>query len=132
MVPWGMWVSWLPATWASPHPVTRDPGSMPRMLSRSWSVGIFRGGAERPSARLFHQLRRNVEIGGHALHIVVIFKFFGQFQDLLDMFGVDVHRILRHHGNLSASHGDFFPVQPLLHFLEVLRLRHHLEEIVLV
>src|SRR5690349_24615278 len=105
MVPCATCRSSLPAASTLPQPVWMDPGSMPRMISRGCRPAplFFRGATG--SARFVHQFGRNVEISGHALHVVVVFEFLGEFQDLLHVLGVDIDAVLRHQGHLSIRHG---------------------------
>src|SRR4030095_5740566 len=81
-VPCATWRSALPAVSISPQPVWMDPGSMPRMISR-WGrpAPLFDRGAT-SLACLLHQLGGNIEIRGDALNVIMIFQFFGEFQDL--------------------------------------------------
>src|SRR5581483_3421052 len=132
MVPCAIWRSSLPTLSTTPQPVWIDPGSMPRMISRGpRPKPPFARGAT-GSARLVHQLGRNVEIGGHALHVVVVFQLFGEFQNLLHVLGVDIDAVLRHQRDLRARHGNFLLIEPVLDRGEIFRRRHHLENVLLV
>jgi hypothetical protein len=68
---------------------------MPSITSRAGRPALVIGAAVTGSARLLHQFGGNIEVRRHALHVVVIFQLFGELLNLLDVFGIDIHGVLR-------------------------------------
>jgi hypothetical protein len=81
-----------------PYPVIRDPGSMPiiRILvftpapDQATCCPLLRDG--------LHEFIRNIKIGMHLLHVIVILQVFHQSEQRAGCFFFgDIYRVLRHH-----------------------------------
>src|SRR6267154_4638493 len=108
-----------------PNPVTALPGSTPSTRTpylhhqRPRKKFLSRG-------ELRHHFIIDIEVGRHALHVIVVFEFFHHPEYLLGSAPRDLDSIFGHHRDFRTRHRDAGLFDRIAHGREILRRGHHL------